>query len=139
MLSSDWSSDVCSSDLENPGAIGARNSLYAHGMDLVPVPIDSQGIIVQEGLRRAPDFRLAFVTPSHQQPMGVTLSLARRIELLQAAEQSDAWILEDDYDGEFRYHRTPLPTLQSLDTTERVIYVGTFSKDRKSTRLNSSH
>src|SRR3546814_8170759 len=60
--------------------------------------------------------------------MGVTLSLARRIELLQAAEQSDAWILEDDYDGEFRYHRTPLPTLQSLDTTERVIYVGTFSK-----------
>jgi len=113
---------------ENPGAIGARNSLYAHGMDLVPVPIDDQGIVVQEGLRRAPDFRLAFVTPSHQQPMGVTLSLARRIELLHAAEQSDAWILEDDYDGEFRYRRTPLPTLQSLDATERVIYVGTFSK-----------
>jgi GntR family transcriptional regulator/MocR family aminotransferase len=97
-------------------------------MDLVPVPIDDQGIDVQEGLRRAPHFRLAFVTPSHQQPVGATLSLARRIELLQAAEQSDAWILEDDYDGEFRYRRTPLPTLQSLDTTERVIYVGTFSK-----------
>jgi GntR family transcriptional regulator/MocR family aminotransferase len=113
---------------ENPGAIGARNSFRAHGMDLVPVPIDDQGIDVQEGLRRAPHFRLAFVTPSHQQPVGATLSLARRIELLQAAEQSDAWILEDDYDGEFRYRRTPLPTLQSLDTTERVIYVGTFSK-----------
>src|SRR3546814_11202389 len=85
MLSSDWSSDVCSSDLENPGAIGARNSLYAHGMDLVPVPIDSQGIIVQEGLSRAPDFRLAFVTPSHQPPMGVTLSLARQIEIGRAS------------------------------------------------------
>lgn len=113
---------------ENPGAIGARNSLNAHGMDLIPVPIDEEGLVVEEGLRRAPYFRLAFVTPSHQQPMGVTMSLARRIELLQAAEQSDAWILEDDYDGEFRYYRSPLPTLQSLDTAERVIYVGTFSK-----------
>ncbi|TCT06406.1 GntR family transcriptional regulator [Paralcaligenes ureilyticus] len=113
---------------ENPGAIGARNSLSACGMDLYPIPIDREGIIVEEGLRRAPYFRLAFVTPSHQQPIGVTLSLARRIELLQAAEQSDAWILEDDYDGEFRYQSSPLPTLQSLDTTERVIYVGTFSK-----------
>lgn len=113
---------------ENPGAIGARNSLNAHGMDLVPVPIDDEGMVVEQGLKRAPYFRLAFVTPSHQQPMGVTMSLARRIELLQAAEQSDAWILEDDYDGEFRYLRGPLPTLQSLDTAERVIYVGTFSK-----------
>lgn len=113
---------------ENPGAIGARNSLSAHGIDIFPVPIDSEGMQVEEGLRRAPYFRLAFVTPSHQQPMGVTMSLKRRIELLQAAEQSDAWILEDDYDGEFRYHRSPVPTLQSLDTTERVIYVGTFSK-----------
>lgn len=114
--------------LENPGAIGARNSFIASGMHCVPVPIDGEGLQVQEGLRRAPSFRLAFVTPSHQQPLGSTLSLARRIELLQAAEQSDAWILEDDYDGDFRYQGVPLPTLQSLDTTERVIYVGTFSK-----------
>lgn len=114
--------------LENPGAIGARNSLIAAGMDVVPVPIDREGLMVEAGLRRARYFRLAFVTPSHQQPMGDTMSLARRIELLQAAEQSDAWILEDDYDGEFRYQGGPLPTLQSLDTTERVIYVGTFSK-----------
>lgn len=113
---------------ENPGAIGARNSFKAHGMDLVPVPIDEDGLIVEAGLRQAPYFRLAFVTPSHQQPIGVTMSLARRIELLQAAERSDAWILEDDYDGEFRYRSSPLPTLQSLDTAERVIYVGTFSK-----------
>ncbi|HUH41072.1 MAG TPA: PLP-dependent aminotransferase family protein [Castellaniella sp.] len=114
--------------LENPGAIGVRNSLIAYGMDAVPVPIDREGMMVDEGLRRAPYFRMAFVTPSHQQPMGDTMSLARRIELLQAAEHSDAWILEDDYDGEFRYQGGPLPTLQSLDTTERVIYVGTFSK-----------
>lgn len=114
--------------LENPGPIGARNSLVAHGMDLVPVPVDADGLVVDEGLRQAPYFRLALVTPSHQQPMGGTLSLARRIELLRAAERSDAWILEDDYDGEFRYQGGPLPTLQSLDTTERVIYVGTFSK-----------
>lgn len=114
--------------LENPGPIGARNSLIAYGMDLVPVPVDREGLNVEAGLARAPYFRLALVTPSHQQPMGDTMSLARRIELLQAAEHSDAWILEDDYDGEFRYQLGPLPTLQSLDTTERVIYVGTFSK-----------
>ncbi|HEX7749511.1 MAG TPA: PLP-dependent aminotransferase family protein [Bordetella sp.] len=113
---------------ENPGAIGARNSLSAHGIDIVPVPVDGEGLCVEEGLKRAPYFRLAFVTPSHQQPMGATMSLARRIALLQAAEQNDAWILEDDYDGEFRYRRSPIPTLQSLDASQRVIYIGTFSK-----------
>lgn len=114
--------------LENPGAIGARNSFIAAGMRCVPVSVDGEGMRVDEGLRQAPRFRLAFVTPSHQQPMGHTMSLARRIELLQAAEHSDAWILEDDYDGDFRYQGVPPPTLQSLDTTERVLYVGTFSK-----------
>ncbi|WP_186388166.1 PLP-dependent aminotransferase family protein [Stappia sp. TSB10P1A] len=113
---------------ENPGAIGARNALVANGADLVPVAIDDQGLVVADGLDRAPHFRLAFVTPSHQQPLGHVMSLARRLELLQAAEDSDALIVEDDYDGEFTYSNPPQPPLKSIDTQERVIYVGTFSK-----------
>jgi GntR family transcriptional regulator/MocR family aminotransferase len=113
---------------ENPGAIGARNSLIAAGAELVPVPVDEQGLRVDEGLRLAPHFRLAFVTPSHQQPLGSVMSLARRFALLQAAESARAWIIEDDYDGEFSFGGPPLPTLQSVDATGRVIHVGTFSK-----------
>jgi GntR family transcriptional regulator/MocR family aminotransferase len=113
---------------ENPGAIGARNSLIASGARVVPVPVDGEGLSVEAGLRMAPDFRLAFVTPSHQHPLGVEMSLARRAALLRAADQRDAWIIEDDYDGEFRYDGRPLPTLRSADRGERVFYVGTFSK-----------
>lgn len=113
---------------ENPGAIGARNSLIACGARMVPVPIDEQGLSVTEGLRLAPDFRLAFVTPSHQHPMGMEMSMERRAELLSVAARHQAWIIEDDYDGEFRYDDRPLPTLKSGDKGERVIYVGTFSK-----------
>lgn len=113
---------------ENPGAIGARNSLIAAGGELVPVPVDDQGMRVDEGLRRSPRFRLAFVTPSHQQPLSVVMSLERRFALLHAAAQAGAWIIEDDYDGEFSFGGAPLPTLKSVDTTGLVIYVGTFSK-----------
>ena len=113
---------------ENPGAIGARNSLVSCGARLVPVPIDSEGLDVEAGISAAPDFRLAFVTPSHQHPLGVVMSLERRFQLLQAAERADAWIVEDDYDGEFYYSGHPPPTLKSVDRTGRVIYVGTFSK-----------
>ncbi len=113
---------------ENPGAIGACNGLVACGADLVPVPIDGEGIRVDVGLELAPQFRLAFVTPSHHQPLGVIMSLERRFALLQAAERAKAWIIEDDYDGEFCFGRRPLPTLKSVDSTGRVIYVGTFSK-----------
>ena len=113
---------------ENPGAIGARNSLIAAGATLVPVPVDDQGLRVDEGLRRSPRFRLAFVTPSHQQPLGVVMSLERRFALLKAAQQARAWVIEDDYDGEFSFAGTPLPTLKSVDATDLVIYVGTFSK-----------
>lgn len=113
---------------ENPGAIGARNSLISAGARLVPVPVDDEGICVAEGLARAPGFRLAFVTPSHQHPLGVTMSVERRFELLQAAERAGAWVVEDDYDGEFYYSGRPPPTLRSVDTAGRVIYVGTFSK-----------
>ena len=113
---------------EDPGAIGARNSLIAAGAQLVAVPVDGEGLDVTAGLARAADFRLAFVTPSHQHPTGAEMSLARREALLAAAGQAGAWIIEDDYDGEFRYDGRPLPTLVSGDRAGRVIYVGTFSK-----------
>lgn len=113
---------------ENPGAIGARNSLIACGARMVPVPVDREGLSVEAGMAMASDFRLAFVTPAHQHPTGAEMSLVRRRELLAAAGRSRAWIIEDDYDGEFRYDGRPLPTLKSGDTAERVIYVGTFSK-----------
>lgn len=113
---------------ENPGAIGARNALLACGGKLIPVPVDSNGLMVEEALRLAPDFRLVFVTPAHQQPLGSTMSLERRFALLKAAEKADALIIEDDYDGEFCYGGHPQPTLKSVDATGRVIYVGTFSK-----------
>jgi GntR family transcriptional regulator/MocR family aminotransferase len=113
---------------ENPGAIGARNCFAAAGAELVPVPVDGDGLVVDDGLARAPRFRLAFVTPSHQQPIGSTMSLARRLALVAAAEASDAWVVEDDYDGEFCHSGRPPPTLKSIDVVGRVIYVGTFSK-----------
>ena len=113
---------------ENPGAIGARNSLIASGAELVPVPVDGEGLRVDDGLALAPRFRLAFVTPSHHQPLGSVMSLERRFALLQAAARANAWIIEDDYDGEFFFGGRPLPTLKSVDATGLVIYVGTFSK-----------
>ena len=113
---------------ENPGAIGARNCLVACGADLVPLPVDSDGLRVDAGLKRSPKFRLAFVTPSHHQPLGHIMSLERRFALLHAAERAGAWIIEDDYDGEFSFGCRPLPTLKSVDRTGQVVYVGTFSK-----------
>lgn len=113
---------------ENPGAIGASNSLLASGAKLIPVPVDQDGLVVAHGLSQAPNFRLAFVTPSHQQPLGVSMSMQRRHALLQAAENANAFVIEDDYDGEFRYCGNPPPTLKSIDSVGRVIYVGTFSK-----------
>lgn len=113
---------------ENPGAIGARNILIAAGADLVPVPVDEAGLDVARGLELAPRFKIAFVTPSHQQPLGAKMSLERRFALLSAAEDCDGWIIEDDWDGEFCFSGRPLPTLKGVDASGRVIYVGTFSK-----------
>lgn len=114
--------------MENPGASGARNAFLAEGADLVPVSIDDGGLVVSDGLARAPHFRMAFVTPSHQQPLGCVMSLSRRFELLKAADQAGAVVIEDDYDGEFYFGNAPQPTLASIDAQQRVIYVGTFSK-----------
>ena len=113
---------------ENPGAIGARNALLSRGAELVPVGVDEEGLVVEDGLEKAPNFRLAFVTPSHQQPLSKVMSLSRRLALLDAADRADAYIIEDDYDGDFYFGDQPLPTLKSIDTRDRVIYVGTFSK-----------
>ena len=112
--------------LEDPGYPGARVALSAAGATLLRLPVDGEGAnIAQLGGRNA---HLAFVTPSHQFPLGVTMSVARRLALLEWAERSGAWILEDDYDSEYRYRGKPLPSLQGLDGTGRVIYLGSFSK-----------
>lgn len=113
---------------EDPGYIIARWFLERIGMRLEPVPVDEEGLNVGMGQRRAPQARFAVVTPTHQSPMGVALSLPRRLELLEWANRRQAWIIEDDYDSEFRYHGRPLPALKSLDRDGRVLYTGTFSK-----------
>ena len=113
---------------ENPGHIGARNCFMLAGANVVPVPVDDGGLQVEHGIGLAPSFKLAFVTPSHQQPLGVKMSLERRFALLKAAEAADAWIIEDDWVGDFCATDKPLPTLKELDRAERVIYVGSFSK-----------
>ena len=114
--------------IEDPGYLGARRALLAAGARLVPVPVDDAGIDVDAGMARQRDARLAYVSPSHQFPTGVTMSLERRLRLLQWARDSDAWILEDDYDGEYRYEERPLQALQGMDGSGRVIYMGTFGK-----------
>ena len=114
--------------MEDPGYPGARGALLGAGARLVPVPIDAEGLVVQLGKERAPGARLAFVTPSHQFPLGVTMSMARRLSLLEWARASGAWIIEDDYDSEFRYIGRPLAALQGIDRANRVLYLGTVSK-----------
>jgi GntR family transcriptional regulator/MocR family aminotransferase len=114
--------------LEEPGYPGARSALVGAGARIAPVPVDAEGLDVTAGIRRARRARLAYVTPSHQYPLGVPMSLARRLALLGWARASGAWIVEDDYDSEFRYGTRPIPCLHGLDTLGRVIYTGSFSK-----------
>jgi GntR family transcriptional regulator/MocR family aminotransferase len=114
--------------IEDPGYPGAYGALLGAGAFIVPVPVDDEGLNVAIGVDRCPEARLAFVTPSHQFPLGVTMSLKRRLELLEWASRADAWVLEDDYDSEYRYTGRPLAALQGLDRENRVIYLGTFSK-----------
>lgn len=114
--------------MEDPGYRGTRTVLAGSGVRVVPVPVNAEGLDLAAGKARAPGARLAYVTPSHQFPLGVVMSLRRRLELLEWAAFTGAWILEDDYDSEFRYGGRPLTALQGLDTGGRVIYAGTFSK-----------
>jgi GntR family transcriptional regulator/MocR family aminotransferase len=113
---------------EDPGYFFARQALELCGARAVPVPVDAEGIDVAAGVAAAPRARFAYVTPSHQAPLGVALSLPRRLALLAWAAAAESFIIEDDYDSEFRYGSRPLPALKSLDGGDRVLYVGTFSK-----------
>ena len=114
--------------LEDPGYPGARGAFLGAEASLVPVPIDEEGLMVDIGIERASSARLVYLTPSHQFPLGVTMSLARRLRLLDWAKRANAYVIEDDYDSEFRFASRPLATLQGLDEAHRVIYIGTFSK-----------
>ena len=114
--------------IEEPGYWGARNVLLGAGAELVPVPVDEEGLDVAAGIELCPRPRAVYLTPSHQFPLGTTMSATRRLQLLEWARRSGAWILEDDYDSEFRYESQPFTSLQGLDRDERVIYIGTFSK-----------
>lgn len=114
--------------IESPGYRGASAPLHANEARLYPVPVDDEGLCVALGAKHCPDAKLIYVTPSHQLPLGVTMSLQRRLELLSWATVNKAWIIEDDYDSEYRYTGPPLASLQSLDTAGCVIYVGTLSK-----------
>jgi GntR family transcriptional regulator/MocR family aminotransferase len=114
--------------MEDPGYSGAHQTLLTTGARLVPVPVDEDGLIVKAGRRLAPRARLAYVTPANQFPMGVTMSADRRIELLSWAASANAWIIEDEYDAEYRYFGRPVASLQALDRSNCVIYVGTFTK-----------
>jgi GntR family transcriptional regulator / MocR family aminotransferase len=115
--------------LENPCWFGAQTIFEAQGAKIYPVSVDANGLNVEE-LRgkRVPDLKLVYVTPSHQFPTGVVMSLPRRLELLDWAEKTDTYVIEDDYDSEYRYEGRPIPALSGLDKSESVIYIGTFSK-----------
>jgi GntR family transcriptional regulator/MocR family aminotransferase len=114
--------------IEDPGYPGAQRALRNTGAQLAPIPLTPGGIDVEFGHKRYPQGRLAFVTPSHQFPSSITMNLAQRLALLQWAQLANAWILEDDYDSDYRFSGRPLDALQGLDPAQRVIYIGTFSK-----------
>jgi GntR family transcriptional regulator/MocR family aminotransferase len=114
--------------MEDPGYPATRTTLNAAGLRPVPVPVDEEGLDVAAGKRAEPRAKAVYVTPSHQFPTGVTMRMERRIALLAWARSSGAWVLEDDYDSEFRYAGPPLTALAGIDGGDRVIYIGTFSK-----------
>lgn len=114
--------------MEEPGYPGARAALIAAGARVKPVPVDAHGLVVDHRKYRGDRVRLVYTTPSHQFPLGVPMSLPRRLALLRWAREARAWIVEDDYDSEFRYATRAIPCLHGLDKDGRVIYVGSFSK-----------
>jgi GntR family transcriptional regulator/MocR family aminotransferase len=114
--------------IEEPCYRLAWDVFALNGCHLIPVPVDTEGLDVAVGIKKSRTARAAFVTPSHQFPLGVTMSASRRLQLLDWAQKSSAWIIEDDYDSEYRYESLPIASLQGLDANSHVIYVGTFSK-----------
>lgn len=114
--------------VEEPGYRLGFSVFAAAGCRLVPVPVDGEGMNIDAGIALTHDAKAALVTPSHQYPLGSTMSATRRLHLLNWAQSSGAWIIEDDYDSEFRYESRPISSLQGMDANARVIYIGTFSK-----------
>lgn len=114
--------------MEEPGYGGAQACFLASGLTVTPIPVDQEGLNPSLASKNAPAPRLIYVTPSHQYPSGVTMPVPRRLALLEHAAHTGSWIIEDDYDSEFRYDTPPTPSLQGLSEQSSVIYVGTFSK-----------
>lgn len=114
--------------MEEPGYRLAQNVFTAAGCRQIPVPVDDEGLNVVAGIERCAQARAAYVTPSHQYPLGSAMSAGRRLQLLNWAQRYGAWIIEDDYDSEYRFESAPISSLQGLDNNRRVIYIGTFSK-----------
>jgi GntR family transcriptional regulator / MocR family aminotransferase len=113
---------------EEPGYHGGKHALLMAGARIVTVPVNRDGLDVEQGIRSEPKARAVYITPSHQYPLGWTMNATQRVLLLNWASRSGAWIFEDDYDSEYRFGERPIASLQSLDTAERVIYIGTFNK-----------
>ncbi len=114
--------------VEEPGYRLAQDAFALNGCRLIPVPVDEEGLDVSAAIKRCRRARAALVTPSHQFPLGMTMSASRRFQLLDWAQSTGSWIIEDDYDSEYRYESLPIASLQGLDANARAIYIGTFSK-----------
>src|SRR5246127_5507490 len=114
--------------MEDPGYPGASQAFQNAGANVIPIPVDGNGIDVASGIKSSPAARMVYVTPANQFPLGTVMSAERRVELLSWAARAGAWIIEDEYDAEYRYSGKPLASLHSLDRSGSVIYVGTFTK-----------
>jgi GntR family transcriptional regulator/MocR family aminotransferase len=114
--------------MEDPAYFGARIAFENAGARMIAVPVDDEGLSVSVGMKICPDAKGAYVTPAHQFPLGVTMSLERRMDLLRWASHAGAFVIEDDYDSEYRFEGPPIPALQSLDNHSSVIFIGSFSK-----------
>ena len=114
--------------MEDPGYFGARVAFDNAGAKMIAVPVNEEGLSVSAGMKICPDAKGAYVTPAHQFPLGVTMSLERRMALLGWASRAGAFVIEDDYDSEYRFEGPPVPALQSLDNHSSVIFIGSFSK-----------
>src|SRR6185369_7562046 len=114
--------------IEDPGYFGASIALRNAGAKIIPVPVDGGGLRVSEGKRRCGHAKWVYVTPGHQFPLGTTMSLESRLELLEWAHEAKAFVIEDDYDSEYRFRGSPTPSLHSLDGRGNVIFLGTFNK-----------
>jgi GntR family transcriptional regulator/MocR family aminotransferase len=114
--------------MEDPGYFGATIAFGNVGAEIVPVPVDEDGLVVSAGEKICPHARGVYLTPAHQFPLGVTMSLERRMAVLKWAKRTGAFVIEDDYDSEYRFEGTPVPSLQSLDNYSNVILIGSFTK-----------